>query len=63
MRGWFREASKFCFNATLLTIAVFLYGSVTNPTWRFLYALLGLVLVALFLGASVPLWRKGKDDE
>ena len=57
--GWWKEVSKGFINLSVVTVAVLIYGSLTNPQGRFLYAAIGLVLIPVYTHISYRFWKRG----
>ena len=60
--SWYREVAKAFLNAAILTLGIFVFGFVTNPSWYWWYFPLGTVLAAWFVWLSWWAWRKGGED-
>ena len=56
---WWKEVSKGFINLSVVTVAVLVYGSLTHLQGRFLYAVIGLVLVPIYAHISYRFWKRG----
>ena len=57
--GWWKEFAKSFLNLAVVTIAVLVYGSLTNPQWNVRYAIWGILLTLWWWALSYFLWRIG----